>query len=156
MNATNIKKIPGPQNGPLFDLWSDELMAIWVPISVYWVQCSIFEVLMRLEIPFLEKYRIHTPDDRSKRNKVSFGKVLLMVALQHAVQIVLGVALMKGVDPVSDQRKHDHAINHYTTILLQIFTHFDQTQEAAFALANNGAIFIQNYIIPGIQFFIAM
>jgi sphinganine C4-monooxygenase len=156
MNTTNIKKSTGHQNEPLFELWSDELMAIWVPIIVYWVQCSFFEVLMRLEIPFLEQYRIHTPDDRNKRNKVSFGKVLLMVALQHAVQIVLGVALMKGVNPVSDQRKHDEAINQYTTILLEILTNFGQPQEAAFVLANNGATFIQSYIVPCIQFFIAM
>jgi sphinganine C4-monooxygenase len=156
MNTTNIKKSTSVPNEPLFELWSDELMAIWVPIVVYWVQCSFFEVLMRLEIPFLEQYRIHTPDDRNKRNKVSFGKVLLMVALQHVVQIVLGIALMKGVDPVSDQHKHDQAIHQYTTILLQTLTSFGQQQDKAFVLANSGAIFIQNFIVPCIQFFIAM
>lgn len=151
-----MKKSVSLSNELSFDPWSDELMAIWVPIAVYWIQCSIFEILMRLEIPFFEKYRIHSPQDRSKRNKVGFGKVLLMVALQHVVQIVLGIALMKSLDPAADQMKYDNAINRYTTIVLNILTNLGQPKDAAFAIANNVAYFIQNYAVPCVQFFIAM
>lgn len=156
MNATQLKKSSNIQSGSLLDPWSDELLAIWVPIAVYWIQCSFFEVLMFLELPFLEKYRIHSPEDRYKRNKVTFGKVLIMVALQHVVQIVLGIALMKSLDPEGDELKHLNAINRYTTIILNALTNLGQTQETAFVYANNTAIFIQNFIVPCIKFFIAM
>jgi sphinganine C4-monooxygenase len=156
MNSTAMKKSSSLSSELSLNPWSDELMAIWVPIAVYWIQCSIFEILMRLEIPFFEKYRIHSPQDRNKRNKVGFGKVLLMVALQHVVQIVLGIALMKSLDPDADQMKYDNAINRYTTIALNILTNLGQPKDAAFAVANNVAYFIQNYIVPCVQFFIAM
>ncbi|KAL7319448.1 Sphingolipid C4-hydroxylase sur2 [Mucor circinelloides] len=156
MNTTAAKKSSGLSAGLSLDPWSDELMAIWVPIAVYWIQCSIFEILMRLEIPFFEKYRIHSPEDRNKRNKVGFGKVLLMVALQHVVQIVLGIALMKNLDPAADQMKYDNAINRYTTIILNIMANLGQPKDAAFTIANNIAHFIQNYMVPCVQFFTAM
>lgn len=156
MNTTAAKKSSGLSAGLSLDPWSDELMAIWVPIAVYWIQCSIFEILMRLEIPFFEKYRIHSPEDRNKRNKVGFGKVLLMVALQHVVQIVLGIALMKNLDPAADQMKYDNAINRYTTIILNIMANLGQPKDAAFTIASNIAHFIQNYMVPCVQFFTAM
>jgi hypothetical protein len=67
------------------DMWTDEMMALWVPIAIYWIQCSLFEMLMRLKLPFFEKYRIHSSIDRSNRNRVSFANVLYMVALQHVL-----------------------------------------------------------------------
>lgn len=156
MNATQLKKSTSAHSGSLLDPWSDELLAIWVPIAVYWVQCTLFEILMRLEIPFFEKYRISSPEDRQKKNKVSFGKVLMMVALQHVVQIVLGIALMKSLDPEGDLIKHQNSINRYTTIILNALTNLGQPQETAFVYASNIAVFIQNYVVPCIKFFIAM
>jgi sphinganine C4-monooxygenase len=157
MNTTAYAGKLSTINNTFLDPWSDELLAIWVPIAVYWIQCTMFEVLIRLEIPFFEKYRIHTPEDRQKRNKVSFAKVLMMVALQHVVQIVLGIALMKNLDPVGEQIKHEKAINRYTTTILYALTNgLGQPKESSFTIAKNIAVFIQNYIVPCIQFFIAM
>ncbi|KAI7897745.1 uncharacterized protein BX663DRAFT_546980 [Cokeromyces recurvatus] len=156
MNTTAIKQTPSLSlNKSIYDPWSDEVMAVWVPIVVYWVQCSIFEILMRLEIPFFEKYRIHTPEERNSRNKASFSKVLIMVALQHIVQFVLGLAVIKGIDPAVEQLKHDQAVNRYSTIFLNVLSHFGQLQDITI-IANRIAIFIQDYLRPALQFFIGM
>ncbi|KAG2236954.1 fatty acid hydroxylase superfamily-domain-containing protein [Thamnidium elegans] len=156
MNATYVKNSTKVNNDFLLDPWSDELLAVWAPIALYWVLCSFYEILMRLEIPFFEQYRIHSPEDREKRNKVSFNKVLVMVALQHVVQIVLGFALMKGVDPVGLEIKHRKAINDYTTVLLNALISLGYTQNSAFSIANYVATHFQNFLLPCIQFFIAM
>lgn len=142
--------------GVFQDIWSDELLAIWMPIAVYWVQCTMFEILMKLEIPFFEKYRIHTPDDRDRRNKVSFGKVLIMVALQHVVQIVLGVALLKSLDPEAEQLKYQQSIAKYSSIAFSLLTKTGQPKEKATLFANQIAVFIQEYVVSAIKFFIAM
>lgn len=156
MNATHIKKTTSFQESITYDLFSYELLAIWLPIVVYWVQCSFYEILMRLEIPFFEQYRIHSPEDRQKRNKVAFGKVLVMVALQHVVQIVLGFGLMKSLDPLGDEIKHQNAINKHTSYILLALIHYGYPQKSAFTIANYIAVHYENYVLPCIQFFIAM
>lgn len=139
-----------------FDIWSDELLAIWVPIAVYWIQCTNFEILMRLKIPYFEKYRIHSPEDRERRNKVSFGKVLIMVALQHVVQIVLGVALLKNMDAASVQLKYQQQVAKYSGFIMDLLLKLGQPMDSSAIISRNIAIFIQNYIVPAIQFFLGM
>lgn len=156
MNSTHVKKSSSFQDAIHFDPWSYELLAIWLPIAVYWIQCSFYEILMRLEIPFFEQYRIHSPEDRQKRNKVAYGKVLVMVALQHVVQIVLGVGLMKSLDPLGDEIKHQNAINNHTSSILLTLINFGYPQKSAFSIANYIAVHYENYVLPCIQFFIAM
>lgn len=156
MNATYVKKSTEFQGGLSFDIWSDPVLALWAPIAVYWIQCSLYEILMSLEIPFFEQYRIHTAEDRQKKNKVSFSKVLIMVALQHVVQLVLGFALMENFDPVEDEIRHQNSINNCTSILLYAFVKLGYTQTSAFTMANTMAVHYQNYLLPCIRFFIAM
>ncbi|KAI8984070.1 hypothetical protein BDF20DRAFT_816910 [Mycotypha africana] len=136
--------------------WSDDMMAIWVPIAVYWIECTIFEIIRRAEIPFLEKYRLHTPEEQKRQNKVGFGKVLVMVALQHVVQMVLGIALMKQQSPLADKLKYEAAISRYTAIALNVFTNLGQSKEKAMLYATNAAIIAQDYLRPTLQFVIAM
>ncbi|KAL4214883.1 hypothetical protein CU097_002426 [Rhizopus azygosporus] len=139
------------------DLWDDEVMAIWVPITVYWVVCTFYEILMKLKIPFFEQYRIHSPEDRQNRNRVSFKKVLVMVALQHLVQIILGITLFKGVDHTADQLKYEQAITRYTNYMTPLMMKWMGLPiEECYIMAHQIAIFIQNYIVPSLQFFIAM
>lgn len=158
MNSTFLKSISSSSSNSfeLKDIWSDDLLAIWVPIAVYWGQCTLFEILMRLKIPFFEQYRIHTPDDRDKRNKVSFGKVLVMVALQHVVQIFLGIALLKSLDPEAEQLKYQRSIANYSSLLFSLLIKAGQPKEKAMLLASNLAVFIQDYIVSAVKFFIAM
>lgn len=156
MNSTHVKKSSSIQDSISFDPWSYELLALWLPIATYWIQCSFYEILMRLEIPFFEQYRIHSPEDRQKRNRVAFGKVLVMVALQHVVQIVLGLGLMKSIDPVASEIKHQNAINRHTSSILLAFINLGYPQTSAFRIANYIATNYENYVLPCLQFFMAM
>ncbi|SAL97224.1 hypothetical protein [Absidia glauca] len=131
------------------DMWTDEMMALWVPIAIYWIQCSLFEMLMRLKLPFFEKYRIHSSIDRSNRNRVSFANVLYMVALQHVLQFIFGYFLLKVEDPASRALKTSLAIhNSAQWILAHGLT---STQ-----LARNIAWALHTLVIPALQFVTAM
>ncbi|KAI8983644.1 fatty acid hydroxylase superfamily-domain-containing protein [Pilobolus umbonatus] len=136
-----------------FDVWSEEAMAVWVPTAVYWVQCSLFEVIMMLEIPFIEKYRIYTEEERG-RNKVSFGKVIVMVTLQHIIQIILGILLMKNMD-IDAHQQHQKKIGQYTAIISNYLCPYSHKDNCVY-ISNTIAICIQSYIIPVIQFVVAM
>ncbi|KAI9303956.1 hypothetical protein BJ944DRAFT_267554 [Cunninghamella echinulata] len=130
------------------DIWSYEIMALWVPIVVYWVQCTIFEVLMYLKIPFFEKYRIHTSEELLNKNRVTFGKVLAMVAFQHFIQIIFGYMLLKVEDPLVSDMKATLAIQNTSQFIL---LYLDNEQLAYFISWT-----IHNILIPTIQFVVAM
>ncbi|CAO3702773.1 unnamed protein product [Rhizopus stolonifer] len=82
-------------------------------------------------------------------------KVLVMVALQHVVQIVIGTALFKGVDHVADQLKYEQTVNTYSTLVLPLVAQFSAASDATHH-AHQIALVIQNYLVPCVQFFIAM
>ncbi|KAI8338512.1 fatty acid hydroxylase superfamily-domain-containing protein [Chlamydoabsidia padenii] len=131
------------------DMWTDEMMALWVPIAVYWIQCSLFEILMRLKLPFFEKYRIHSSFERYNRNRVSFIKVLYMVALQHVLQFVFGYFLLKVEDPVSRAMKASVAIQNTAQ---WITTHGVWNAQVAQSIA----WVLHTVAIPSLQFVTAM
>ncbi|ORX54582.1 sterol desaturase [Hesseltinella vesiculosa] len=128
-------------------MWCDEMMALWVPIAVYWVVCSFYEVLMRLQLHALEKYRLHSPNDRDRRNKVSFIKVVVMVAVQHMIQFVFGYFLLDVQHPSVRE------VNHYMAI-----TRTTRRLGAYLGLtnANHIAWLWHHAVVPFIQFFLAM
>ncbi|KAF7732587.1 hypothetical protein EC973_003334 [Apophysomyces ossiformis] len=103
---------------------------------------------MRAEVPFFEQYRIHPSSDMTKRNKASFRKVLLMVALQHAVQFCLGMVLLRPTDPNVKRWKEEAWLQYFTSLWFG-FVHNK-------GLAHSLAQITQNIIIPSVQFFTAM
>lgn len=131
------------------DMWTDEMMALWVPIAVYWIQCSFFEILMRLKLPFFEKYRIHSSAERSNRNRVSFANVLYMVALQHVLQFIFGYFLLKVEDPASRALKTSLAIHNTAQwILAHGLTSSPMARHVSWT--------IHTLVIPTLQFVTAM
>jgi sphinganine C4-monooxygenase len=64
---------------------SDELLAIFVPIVVYWVYSGMYMMLGSLE-----QYRLHPREDEEKKNLVPKREVVKGVLLQQLVQV--GVA----------------------------------------------------------------
>lgn len=146
--SSNISSLFSLQSWLEIDPWCDEMLAVWVPIVVYWVYCTLFELLMRAEIPFFEQYRIHPSSDMTKRNKASFRKVLLMVALQHAVQFCLGMVLLRPTDPNVKRWKEEAWLQYFTSLW------FGLIHNKGFA--HSLAQITQNIIIPSVQFFTAM
>lgn len=62
---------------------SDELLAIFVPIVVYWVYSGMYLMLGGAS---LEQYRLHPREDEEKKNLVPKREVVKGVLLQQLVQ----------------------------------------------------------------------
>ena len=137
---TNLEALKNP--------WSDEVLAVWLPIVAYWVYSIFWQVVMMAEWPFFEQYRIHTMGDMEKRNKVSLSRVLAMVVVQHIIQGVLGFLVLKPVDPMEYALAQEKQLNVWTGFFLSIFNRF----ELSFQLAQ----ITQWVIVPLFQFFLAM
>ncbi|KAI7872110.1 fatty acid hydroxylase superfamily-domain-containing protein [Spinellus fusiger] len=135
--------------------WSDELLAVWVPIAFYWVYSTGFHFLQKAEIPFIEQYRIHTSSDMEKRNRVTVGRVVFMVAFQQVIQIILAVVLLQPGDPemlIVKQEKTLGMLTSGTLRVLGLFTH----SQSLFPIARQLASFIYWGVVPVFQFFVAM
>lgn len=87
---------------------SDKNLSLLAPVVVYWVVSLTFHLLDILQLPFFEKYRLHEPEEVTKRNRVSVGKVVRMVILQQAVQTVLGILVLEDEEVVIEQVFVDH------------------------------------------------
>ena len=126
------------------DPWSDEILALWLPIAAYWIYSTFWHFVMKFEIPYFEQYRIHTLGDMEKRNKVSLPRVLSMVALQQIIQVVLGVLVLHPIDPVSNAIEQENALRWWTGLFLS-GTH-------RLGLSHHLARVVYWIVIPAIQF----
>ncbi|KAG0163288.1 hypothetical protein DFQ30_000402 [Apophysomyces sp. BC1015] len=135
------------------DPWTDEMLALWVPVVVYWVYSVAFHFVMKAEIPFFEQFRIHTSDDMRKRNRVSVRRVLVMVALQQMAQVLMGIAILQPVDPEVQALQQDAALAQLTH---QIYSWMSAFDEGFYPTANLLAKLIYWGLIPACQFFAAM
>lgn len=137
------------------DPWSDETMSVWVPIAAYWVYSIIFHFLMKAEIPFFEKYRIHTSDDMKKRNRVSAAKVLTMVTIQQSIQAILGLILIKPTDPAAAALKDKEVVARWSAYIYNVALHFTSSTQVGVVseMVAKAAYWIG---IPFLQFFCAM
>ncbi|CAO3629173.1 unnamed protein product [Mucor fragilis] len=126
------------------DPWSDEILALWLPIAAYWIYSTFWHFVMKFEIPYFEQHRIHTLGDMEKRNKVSLPRVLSMVALQQIIQVVLGVLVLHPIDPVSNAIEQENALRWWTGLFLS-GTH-------RLGLSHHLARAVYWIVIPAVQF----
>ncbi|KAF7724023.1 hypothetical protein EC973_001430 [Apophysomyces ossiformis] len=154
MNATTHFFTSTIQSRLQRDPWSDEMLALWVPVVVYWVYSVTFHFVMKAEIPFFERYRIHTSDDMQKRNRVSVGRVLTMVALQQIAQVLMGIAILAPVDPDVQARLQEEAL---TRLTHQFYAWMPTTEEKnLYPIANGLAKTVYWGLVPACQFFAGM
>lgn len=130
------------------DMWTDEMLALWVPVAVYWVLCLCYEGLMRWQLPYFEQFRLHTAKAKDTRNKVTLTRVIIMVALQHVVQLFFGYFLMH-VQP-ADVRRANHVIALTRTARAIALYGLDP------ALSHHIASIYLNLLVPLFQFVVAM
>lgn len=90
---------------------SDKYLSLLTPIVVYWVVSLWFQFLDTAQIPFFEKYRLHEPQEISKRNRVSARRVVAMVAIQQVVQTFVGMFVLEDEQMVLQQVFADHQGN---------------------------------------------
>ena len=81
---------------------SDLHLSLAVPVVCYWAYSLFWHVLDKLDLAVLDKYRIHEPEEVTKRNKVTVPEVIKAVILQHIIQTLLGLAALAEEEPVDD------------------------------------------------------
>lgn len=69
------------------DFW----VSLWLPIIVYWVQSMFFHLLDVYDV--FPQYRLHTPEEITRRNHVSRYEVARDVIIQQIIQVATGAVL---------------------------------------------------------------
>lgn len=77
---------------------SKELWLTLLPAVAYWIVAGAYDLLDHLQLPVLERCRLHSAKEQAQRNSVSRAHVFWRVLLQHAIQLVVGV-VMTLADP---------------------------------------------------------
>ncbi|KAM3583076.1 Sphingolipid C4-hydroxylase sur2 [Umbelopsis sp. WA50703] len=100
---------------------SDEALAVVMPVAAYWIYSVAFHFIMKTEIPFFEKYRIHTLEEMETKNKVSLYEVLRMVLVQQVLQTILGIMVLPSEQPVLNhqiaQQIYANRIQHWLQVI---------------------------------------
>ncbi|KAF2206607.1 hypothetical protein CERZMDRAFT_52879 [Cercospora zeae-maydis SCOH1-5] len=62
-----------------------------MPIAAYWISASIFHLFDCRR--WLQAYKIHTNDEKEKRNKATLPQVFRQVVAQQAIQVIFALAV---------------------------------------------------------------
>lgn len=71
---------------PLFPFVSDQILALILPIVVYWTYSLLFHWISLQEFHWFEKYRIHDKEEET-RNRVALSDVIKAVIVQQLLQV---------------------------------------------------------------------
>lgn len=80
----------------------DEILAVVVPVGVYWTYSGFYTLLEQYKPELFDRNRLHSKADQAKKNMVTPRQVILMVLFQQSLQILLAsatVSIDKGVSP---------------------------------------------------------
>ncbi|KAJ5682993.1 hypothetical protein N7462_006158 [Penicillium macrosclerotiorum] len=92
---------------PLVPSIPDNVMALMLPIIAYWGMSMIYHFI---DVKgYFEQYRLHTPAEVLKRNKVSRWEVVRDVILQQVIQTLAGLSVAY-FDPVETVGREDYDI----------------------------------------------
>ncbi|KAK9471896.1 fatty acid hydroxylase superfamily-domain-containing protein [Dipodascopsis tothii] len=83
--------------GQLVDGVDDKYLALFLPVAAYWLFSLMFHYIDTHGL--LAKYRIHTPEELVKRNKVTLHEVIRDVIVQQVIQSIIGIALTYADPP---------------------------------------------------------
>ena len=92
---------------PLLPPIPDNILALILPIIAYWGMSMIYHFLDVNN--YFEQYRLHTPAELTKRNRVTRWEVVRDVVLQQVVQTLAGMA-MAYFDPVETVGREDYDV----------------------------------------------
>ena len=91
---------------PLLPPISDKFLALLLPIAAYWGLSMFFHWIDIMD--YFPQYRLHTPAEVAKRNRVSRWEVVRDVLVQQVVQTVVGLILnMTEPDDVFGKEEYD-------------------------------------------------
>lgn len=92
---------------PLLPPIPDNILALILPIIAYWGMSMIYHFLDVNN--YFEQYRLHTPAELTKRNRVTRWEVVRDVVLQQVVQTLAGMA-MAYFDPVETVGREEYDV----------------------------------------------
>jgi sphinganine C4-monooxygenase len=95
---------------PLLPFVSDKSLSLALPIVVYWLYSGFFHVLDMQTWSWLDKFRIHPPEEIAKRNRVTRWDVVKAVFIQQLGQVVVGLIFL-SYEPEELVPDHDLAIS---------------------------------------------
>lgn len=90
----DLPPLPEYQLAPLPQLVSllpDKFLILLLPFAAYWGLSMLFHWIDTMD--YFPQYRLHTPAEVSKRNRVSRWEVIRDVLIQQAVQTVVGILI---------------------------------------------------------------
>lgn len=94
---------------PLLAPIPDKILILLLPIAAYWIFSLFFHYLDTHD--YLPQYRLHTPAEVLKRNRVSRGEVVRDVIIQQLIQTIMGIVLsVTEPDDVYGSEDHDVAV----------------------------------------------
>lgn len=114
---TSFPLLPEYNLSPLPDLFpwlSDFWVSLLVPVVVYWIVSVFFHLIDVYD--FFPQYRLHTPDEITKRNHVSRYEVARDVIIQQIIQVATG-AVLALTEPPEMTGKTDYDIAVWATRL---------------------------------------
>lgn len=92
---------------PLLPPIPDNILSLILPIVAYWGMSMIYHFLDVNN--YFEQYRLHTPAELSKRNRVTRWEVVRDVVLQQVVQTLAGMG-MAYFDPVETVGREEYDV----------------------------------------------
>jgi sphinganine C4-monooxygenase len=129
----------------------DRITAVASPLIAYWTFSMFFHFLDVSGWKWLEKYKIHEPDEVKSKNLVSRSQVLAAVIIQQTVQTVLGLPWMQETERIFN---HTERIHHICMLLQTFFAWYLGTWGRAVLLEISYLTYW--WIIPAAQFIFAM
>ena len=112
VNASGLPPLPSYELEllpPLIWPIPDKLTSLLLPIIAYWILSMFFHWIDTMD--FFPQYRLHTPAEVAKRNRVSRFEVVKSVVIQQVVQTAVGWGLgMTEPDDFFGQEQYDLAV----------------------------------------------
>ncbi|KAJ1267671.1 hypothetical protein BS78_07G075400 [Paspalum vaginatum] len=96
------------------ELFSDEALAIFVPIVVYWVYSAMYMALLGRQC--MDRYRLHPREEEESKNLVSKGDVVRGVLLQQLVQAAVAALVFTVTARDEDDKEARGSPSSYLTV----------------------------------------
>ncbi|WAQ86571.1 hypothetical protein PtA15_7A297 [Puccinia triticina] len=122
---------------------SDPALTVLVPLLAYWLVAIFFTLLDHLELPWIEKYRLHEPAEIAKRNKVSPAQVVKAVILQQLIQTALGIFYLDSAPSNVLARDYLAEMKQYAPLVSTLVHILLPPQHARWLLLNYGQSLVQ-------------